>query len=365
MIKDLFVYIDRDVSLSIDEEIKMPMCFLLIILTARYHISTNKKGGVYKIFSQDDDYMISRNSKEIFKIEYNGNMWFKNKYTSANIFIDNYHFKENNLAEGYKFVPEWEQFTLVDKISSESPENGDVYSDIGKRDTMEDSHFYERRNIVKFYMIADGHGGSRTSKYLEQHLCNVFFNNIEKNIKNTLEKTFLEIDKTLFDLKYPDGSTCLVSIIINKNFYFANLGDSRGILIDVSDKKIVLSTRDHKPTDPDEFKRINKVGGQVFYKRVQGRLAVSRAFGDNEFKTKGDKYQGINAQVSPLPEIFRFTFDPSHKYILVMACDGLWDVFDNNQVLDFVLSGTTSQELVEKAIRNGSTDNVTVMMDKI
>ena len=44
-----------------------------------------------------------------------------------------------------------------------------------------------------------------------------------------------------------------------------------------------LST-DHKPDDPSELKRIEKSGNFVEQGRINGRLALSRALGDFEYK---------------------------------------------------------------------------------
>lgn len=46
----------------------------------------------------------------------------------------------------------------------------------------------------------------------------------------------------------------------------------------------LLLTQDHKPTREDEAKRIREAGGFVINNRVMGELAVSRAFGDVDFK---------------------------------------------------------------------------------
>jgi hypothetical protein len=43
-------------------------------------------------------------------------------------------------------------------------------------------------------------------------------------------------------------------------------------------------SEDHKPTREDEAKRIRDAGGFVINNRVMGELAVSRAFGDVDFK---------------------------------------------------------------------------------
>jgi serine/threonine protein phosphatase PrpC len=46
----------------------------------------------------------------------------------------------------------------------------------------------------------------------------------------------------------------------------------------------VFVTKDHKPAQPEEVARIESAGGFVASNRVCHCLAVSRAFGDFEFK---------------------------------------------------------------------------------
>jgi serine/threonine protein phosphatase PrpC len=45
-----------------------------------------------------------------------------------------------------------------------------------------------------------------------------------------------------------------------------------------------MLSQDHKPSREDESKRIRDAGGFVINNRVMGELAVSRAFGDVDFK---------------------------------------------------------------------------------
>ena len=45
---------------------------------------------------------------------------------------------------------------------------------------------------------------------------------------------------------------------------------------------------DHLPTNPDEYLRIKRAGGFVNHDRVNGSLAMSRAFGDFIFKQNED-----------------------------------------------------------------------------
>ena len=59
-----------------------------------------------------------------------------------------------------------------------------------------------------------------------------------------------------------------------------------------------LFSEDHKPENPDENRRIYENGGFVRYRRVNGNLALSRAFGDFDFKRH---HSGLFSKVySPL-----------------------------------------------------------------
>jgi len=56
---------------------------------------------------------------------------------------------------------------------------------------------------------------------------------------------------------------------------------------------------------------------------------------------------------------------------LIVACDGLWDVIEDQPAVDFLLtigdlsSTELSKKLLVKALEQGSTDNLTVMVIKV
>ena len=70
--------------------------------------------------------------------------------------------------------------------------------------------------------------------------------------------------------------------MLGQRAYCCNVGDSRTVLSRAG-RAIALSN-DHKPSREDEAARIKAAGGFIINKRVMGELAVSRAFGDSEFK---------------------------------------------------------------------------------
>lgn len=77
----------------------------------------------------------------------------------------------------------------------------------------------------------------------------------------------------------------------------------------------------HKATNDAEAERIRAAGGQVFFGRVMGSLAVSRAFGDQELK-KSDEQK--NDFVSAEPALRTYKLTKKDKYI-VLGCDGLFE----------------------------------------
>ena len=66
---------------------------------------------------------------------------------------------------------------------------------------------------------------------------------------------------------------------------------------------------------------------------VNGHLGVARAFGD--FHIEGLK--GTEAKPGPLvvePEVERWRLTHQDEFVII-ACDGLWDVFSSHNAVDF------------------------------
>ena len=83
------------------------------------------------------------------------------------------------------------------------------------------------------------------------------------------------------------GSTLLLSLIQNGGFTISNIGDSYAMLLKQNGKYLKL-TDEQTPNRQDEFNRIERNGGLVLVKndiaKVDGRIAVSRAIGDIQYK---------------------------------------------------------------------------------
>ena len=78
------------------------------------------------------------------------------------------------------------------------------------------------------------------------------------------------------------GCTATVALITPAEIYCCNAGDSRTVLS--KGKQAIDLSKDHKPDDVDERRRIYAANGVVEDSRVNGMLALSRALGDFEYK---------------------------------------------------------------------------------
>ncbi|CCE61316.1 hypothetical protein TPHA_0A02340 [Tetrapisispora phaffii CBS 4417] len=194
------------------------------------------------------------------------------------------------------------------------------------------------------------------------------FKTLEGLISQILKDSYMLQDQELFKYysRSSSGSTAVVAIIINdKNLYVANCGDSRCVLSSKSNGTKTMSF-DHKPQHIGELLRINDNGGTVSLGRVGGVLALSRAFGDFQFKrnivynkttpvqvlqnmngseeaegSEGGilKHTGIPAQESQVtvePDVLMHKINYSKDEFLVLACDGIWDVYSNKQLVNFI-----------------------------
>ena len=111
-----------------------------------------------------------------------------------------------------------------------------------------------------------------------------------------------------------------------------------------------------------ERMRIQQAGGFVSFNgvwRVAGVLATSRALGDLPLKEK-------NFLIAD-PDILTFDLQELEPRFMILATDGLWDYFSNEEAVEFVLDRLSephfgAKSLVLQAYYRGSLDNITVMV---
>ncbi|KJE94976.1 protein phosphatase 2c [Capsaspora owczarzaki ATCC 30864] len=233
----------------------------------------------------------------------------------------------------------------------------------GWRINMEDAHTtlleLPGDSQAAFFAVYDGHGGANVARYAGQVVHNKVTSAPEYqqgNFQGALETGFLQTDEDMMkdaNMRYDTSGCTAVAVLIKDNtVYCGNAGDSRALL----SKNGVAQplSYDHKPNNPEEFQRIKAAGGFVEFGRVNGNLALSRAIGDFLFKTNariGPKEQAVTS----FPDVISMEITPEVEFV-VLACDGIWDVMNNQAVTDFVRQRIATQtplgEICEQLMEN-------------
>lgn len=229
---------------------------------------------------------------------------------------------------------------------------------------------------ASFFAVFDGHGSGRVSKHASVGLWRHLTENdkyIKGNFKEALEESFLSFDREVNESYNAQlaGTTAICILVVDNVIYCANVGDSRAVA-SINCECVPLSL-DHKPENPLELKRILDAGGYVFSNRVNGNLALSRAFGDFHYKSN-DQLPPDQQIVSPYPDIKRIELNDDVDFI-VLACDGIWDVLSSKEVVKFVISrleqnvepGLICEQLTTRCIATDyelviGCDNMTVLL---
>jgi protein phosphatase PTC1 len=234
------------------------------------------------------------------------------------------------------------------------------------RRTMEDAHIivdgFGGVDHQGYFAVYDGHGGRGAVDFTVAHLHNVLLKELEKDggtsVTQALIRAYKETDSQIGQNQIQFSGATSVSAFIRKQgdekwLYAANAGDARAVLS--RNGKAIRLTYDHKGSDSAEVQRIVDSGGFVVLNRVSGILAVTRSLGDHAMKDYviGDPFC---TETKLLPT-------DTH---LIIACDGLWDVASDQDAVDLIASETDAQKASEKlllhALKNGSTDNISVMV---
>ena len=229
-------------------------------------------------------------------------------------------------------------------------------------------NFAEKKDYI-YMSVCDGHGveGHFVSEFIKEILPYYMSENLkDRNILKETElvhkiitETFLIVNNMLVDNENINslfsGSTCVSVIYTPERLIVPNIGDSRAVL-GRFDKatgkyKAIDLSRDHKPTEKDEAKRIYENDGRIQPFTEEGEfvgpqrvwikdeevpgLAMTRSFGDRVAATVG---------VMSEPEIKEFDFDEDDKFMII-ASDGIWEFISSQECVDMIQSYYESNDI--------------------
>ncbi|PRP79856.1 protein phosphatase [Planoprotostelium fungivorum] len=246
---------------------------------------------------------------------------------------------------------------------------------------MEDAH----QHILKlrlhpnhaYFGLFDGHLGDQASKWCADFL-HIYLDSLKEFTPENIKGACLRADHDLKDHIHQDGCTGVFALLehVNNppnpekpwNILVGNVGDSRAMLAR-DGKTLVSLSDDHKPNNPEEHKRIIDSGGMVRNNRVNGDLAVSRAFGDFKYKNK-PALKAEQQAVTAVPDFISAESVGGNDF-LVICCDGLIEVLDNERIVEFI-SHRLEEEQTDLAViagqlcdlvaNNGGRDNMSLMI---
>lgn len=258
----------------------------------------------------------------------------------------------------------------------------------GPRAHMEDRYCLVGRlgnnGNTSFYGVFDGHGGTAAAEFccenMHKYIVNpceeeekkedgsqINFESYENSLKHAFLQTDAEFSKTPRQVHGRDllsGTTAVTVVVKDSTLYVANVGDSRAVLVcsttgesseNGDEFEAKQLTKDHKPNNEKEKRRIEKAGGTVQDERVQGILSMSRAIGD----------QMLKQYISSEPDVMKHTLDAKVTH-LILGTDGLWDFISNDEASKIVKKSSSAQDAAEKlvgaAIKACSNDNITALV---
>jgi len=230
-----------------------------------------------------------------------------------------------------------------------------VKTDIGKRVHNEDSYLLsEKSEFPMLFAVADGMGGHAAGSVassllvdqLEQFDCNVEPDREIELLRHAIENANLGIfraaekDRALHGM----GTTLVAALILGENYIAANVGDSR--MYQFSKKTLESITTDHSLVEQLVLAgAITKEESRVHPQRN----IITRAMG-----------------LSPFVDVDLFERTWSSGDIIMLCSDGLHGAVEDEDIITVLSSGRSLASmcdlLVQLALDNGGTDNITVIL---
>ncbi|KAK4786733.1 hypothetical protein SAY86_010566 [Trapa natans] len=215
------------------------------------------------------------------------------------------------------------------------------------------------------FAIFDGHSGHDVANYLQTHLFSKILDQPDfwTETEDAIRKAYRDTDNEILEKAMvlgKGGSTAVTAILLNgEKLVVANVGDSRAVISRNGVAK-QLSV-DHEPSK--EKRLIESRGGFVSnlpgdVPRVDGQLAVARAFGDKTLKI----------HLSSEPDV-KVEIIENDVEFMILASDGIWKVITNEEAVTLIRNikdaHTAAKTLIDHALSLKSKDDISCIVVRV
>eukprot|EP00392_Amoebophrya_sp_AT5.2_P008495 g8522.t1 len=145
----------------------------------------------------------------------------------------------------------------------------------------------------------------------------------QRDIGTAMMMAFKVTDKNLIEIGVESGATACCCLLVNQDAKSAAEKGAGGVG-EVEKLEVEVEEPDGDSNCPLERKRVHDAGGTIIFDRVNGMLAIARAFGDFQLKMP---FLSKDV-VSNTPDVKCTILEPTDTFV-ILACDGLWDVYSH------------------------------------
>ena len=241
-----------------------------------------------------------------------------------------------------------------------------ILSDVGRvRENNEDSYLYweavgdeDFRRKGRLAVIADGmggyEGGQEASRLAVQTVCTVYDKFVHDDPHAALMEGFVAAHERIHSYadQHPElqgmGTTCTALAVLERELYFAHVGDSRLYLVRNGEPSRL--TRDHS---------------------YVGRLVESGIVRSEDAETHPQRHiltAALGSGLEVAADISNEAVTLEGGDTLVLCTDGLWGLVNEQEVasvIDQTSPADACRELVNLALQRGGPDNITVLLMRV